>query len=137
MAEPCLCSLLAISTDVLPELRAAKERYYTFWNGIGAVAVIGWVLVLSLYRWRKPRPALVALLVGVSLVAGSMLGYLVWRQLAEHSWGDIGVGSRWLGELTACVLGCVGWLLVCGWLLCHPRRGVHNSPIGVTHTRTQ
>src|SRR5579872_6673067 len=98
--------LLAISYDVLPELREQRGRYYDFWNAVGAAAVLGWVVVLVLHRVRSLRqPALGGLVVG-ALVLGGGLGWALWCGLSGWSWGDFGAGPRWLGELTACILGC-------------------------------
>jgi hypothetical protein len=109
--------LLALSYDVLPELREQRARYYDFWNAVGAAAILGWLVAFVLYRRRSLRqPALGGFLLA-ALVLGGGLGWALWSALTEWSWGDVGVGSRWLGELTACILGCVGWLLVAGWLL--------------------
>jgi hypothetical protein len=110
-------TLLALSYDVLPELREQRGRDYDFWNAVGAAAILGWVVVLVLYRVRTlRRPALSGLVV-VALVLGGGLGWALWCGLSGWSWGDVGVGPRWLGELAACALGCVGWLPVAGWLL--------------------
>ena len=117
MGELWLTTLLAISYDVLPELREQRERYYEFWNRVGGAAIIGWLAVLVLYRMRSPKWRALRVLVPLVVVLGGGLGWTVWSGLSEYSWGDAGTGSRWLGELVACMLGCMGWLLVAGWLL--------------------
>jgi hypothetical protein len=117
MGELWPTALLAISYDVLPVLREHRDGYYQFWNIIGAAAIVGWLAVLVLYRIRTPRHPALAVLIVVTLALGGGLGWAIWSGLSEYTWGDAGVGSRWLGELSACILGCVGWLLVAGWLL--------------------
>jgi hypothetical protein len=117
MAEPWTAALLGISYDVLPELREQRDRYYQFWNLVGAAAILGWLAVLALYRVRTPKTLPLVGLVAAAVAVGGGLGWAVWSGLSGYSWGDAGVGSRWLGELGACILGCVGWLLVAGWLL--------------------
>jgi hypothetical protein len=106
-------TLLALSYDVLPELREQRDRYYHFWYAVGAAAILGWVVALALYPVRTLRQPALSGLVLVALALGGGLGWALWCGLSDCSWGDIGVGSRWLGELTACVLGCIGWLLLC------------------------
>ena len=117
MSGPWAATLLAISYDVLPDLQEQRGQYYQFWNVVGAAAIVGWLLVLILYRLRTPRQPWLSVLVVVALALGGGVGWAVWSGLSEYSWGDAGVGSRWFGELAACILGCVGWLLVAGWLL--------------------
>ncbi len=114
-------TLLAISYDVIPELREQRDRYYDFWNAIGAVAIIGWIAVLLLYRIRTPNQPSLRLLVAGAVLIGGGLGWALWSRLERWSWGDIGVASRWLGEMTACILGGVAWLLVGCWLLLYRR----------------
>jgi hypothetical protein len=110
-------SLLALSYDVLPELREQRNRYYHFWYFIGAVAVLGWLTVLVLFRKRQLRQPVLGVLVVVAIALGGGLGWAAWSGLADYTWGEVGIGSRWLSELSACVLGCVAWLLVAGWVL--------------------
>jgi hypothetical protein len=117
MGEPWSTALLAISYEVLPELREQRCRYYQFWNAIGATAIVGWLVVLALYRLRTPKTLSLVGLVAAVVALGGGLGWALWSGLSGYSWGDVGVGSRWLGELTACILGCVGWLLVARWLI--------------------
>ena len=50
-----------------------------------------------------------------AMALGGGLGWVLWSALSGQSWGDVGDGSRWLGELAACIFGCAGWLLVSGW----------------------
>ncbi len=108
--------LLAISYDVLPELRELRGRYYDFWNVVGGVAILGWVVAPALYRVRTLRQPALGGLVAAALALGGGLGWALWCGLSGYSGGDVGVGPRWLCELAACALGCVGWLLVAGWL---------------------
>ena len=110
-------ALLAISHDVLPELREQRDHYYRFWYAVGAVAITGWVLVYVLLRARPITVRLLARLAAGSAVVGSGLGWVTWWGLSAWSWGDYGVGSRWVGELTACILGMVGWCLAIGWFI--------------------
>jgi hypothetical protein len=109
-------ALFALSDNVIPELREARERYYLFWDCIGALAIVGWVAVLFLYRRRSVRPSGSVGLAAVAIVFGGGLGGALWIALSAYSWGDIGVGERWLGELAACVLGGVAWVLVAEWV---------------------
>lgn len=116
MSEPWPTALLALYNS-LPELREQRDRYHQFWNLIGAVGFTGWLVALALYRVRRLRHPHMGRVVGVAFALGGGLGWLVWSGLSGHSWGDVGVGARWLGELVACVLGCVGWLLAAALLL--------------------
>ena len=116
MCERWPTVLLALAYNVIPELREQRERYYNFWNFIGAAAILGWVIVLILYRVRPLRQRVLGGLFGVALTLGFVFGLVVWLGLADYSWGDMGVSSRWLGELTTCIFGCVGWAVVAGWL---------------------
>ncbi len=117
MGEAWATVPVAISYQVLPEFREALDRYYCFRDMIGATAVLGWLLVLILYRVRSlPGPAL-ARLVAAALALGTGLGWLMWLGLSWYSWGDRGVGIRWLGELAACIGACIELALGGGWLL--------------------
>jgi hypothetical protein len=107
--------LVAISTNVIPELRAAKEQYYFFWNIIGGAAIIGMALVYVLYRRRSPTPLVLATVVAAAVACGSSLGWVLWMCLQSYSWGDIGVSHRWISELLACTGACVALLLLIAW----------------------
>src|SRR4051812_441522 len=105
MGELWSSTLLALASDVLPELREQRNRYYSFWNLIAAVAILGWIIVLVLFRVRSLSQPALAGLIGFALALGAGLGCLLWTALSDYSWGDMGVGSRWSGELAACMLG--------------------------------
>src|SRR3712207_6322054 len=117
------CALFALAYNWIPELREQRDRYYQFWNILGLVAIAGWVLVYVVHRFR-PAPAdanvwgrwLRMVATGLLVTAGLGLGWGVWQLLQPRSWGDIGAGDRWKGELAVCMLGCVAWLLVLGQL---------------------
>ena len=116
MDEPWSITLLVLSYDVLPKAREQRDQYYSFWYFIGAVAILGWITVRFLFRIRSLRQPALGSLVVVVVALGGGLGWTVWSALSGYSWGDVGVGSRWLGELAACILGCVAWLLVAAWV---------------------
>lgn len=112
-----LSTLLAMSYDVIPELRELRAEYYRFWNFVGVIAITGWVLFFVLNRRRTLRPRTGLALLGVAAILGAGLGWELWVALWRRSWGDIGVGDRWLAELAVCILGCTAWLAVGGSLM--------------------
>jgi hypothetical protein len=112
--------LLALANDYMPELAQRTEAYTNYWFLLGGVAILGWVLVFVLQRLRSRSPtpragSRTAVSVRGCAVIGGSLGWALWPCL--WSWGDIGIGLRWIGELSVCVLGGIGWGAAVGQFL--------------------
>jgi hypothetical protein len=119
-SRPVVLNLLALSYQHLPELIEARQRYERGWLIVGAIAILGWILVYLLHRRKTERLRSPPAWITVASVVGAFAGYWVWSNL--WTWGDIGVGSRWIGELAVCVFGAIGWCIVVGWFIARSAR---------------